>query len=161
MSHQAVIDGAEFARNGEALHGIIAVADLMRLGDTLHDKGGEVKYELSGALNAESKPVLHLRVAGTLHLVCQRCLGPLPYRFKLRHDLLLALSEAEFNRLADDLEAADSILASRAMNVAELVEDEIILSLPLAPKHAAGECDGVGAGGTASPFAALAALKKH
>lgn len=162
MSAQAVIDGPEFARNGGTQHGIIAVAELHRLSDLLYDNAGNIEYRLSGELNAENKPVLHLRISGMLRLTCQRCLGLLTDPLDLQRDLALVIGEAEFSQIADESEAVDSILASRAMNIAELVEDEIILSLPLAPKHAEGECGGMGKGATqaTSPFAALAALKK-
>ncbi|MEW6313278.1 MAG: YceD family protein [Pseudomonadota bacterium] len=163
MSSQTVIDGLEFARNGEALRGKIAVADMARLGEALFDDAGEVEYRLDGELNADGKPLLHLSVTGDLHLACQRCLGLLPYQLDIGHDLILASSEAELEELSDDTDEADAILGSRAMDVVALVEDEIILSLPLAAKHEEGKCDtqGKGEAGKALPFTALAALKKH
>ncbi|MNC96676.1 hypothetical protein D3C83_141110 [compost metagenome] len=56
------------------------------------------------------------------------------------------------------------IEASAEQDVASLVEDEILLCLPYAPKHAQGKCAqngqrGAGSDGTAA-FAKLAALKR-
>jgi uncharacterized protein len=80
----------------------------------------------------------------------------LPLRFEAR--LELAASEAELLAADDDV---DRMVAGREMNVAVLVEDEVILALPMVPKHAqcraAAETKG---GAKPSAFQALAALKK-
>ncbi len=50
------------------------------------------------------------------------------------------------------------------MDVETLVEDELILALPIAPVHAEGECRAArdaGAGGVESPFGVLASLKRE
>jgi uncharacterized protein len=53
--------------------------------------------------------------------------------------LHLARSEAELERL-DALPDGDAILVGETLNLVDLVEDEVLLSLPLAAMHAEGEC---------------------
>jgi uncharacterized protein len=77
----------------------------------------------------------------------------------LRSELLLAESEREIEAADDEI---DRVLAGNAMDVAQLVEDEVLLALPMAPRHekCAGSREGAETGGRASPFAELAKLKR-
>jgi uncharacterized protein len=57
---------------------------------------------------------------------------------------LLLLGEGEnWGAEADDPEAADCIDASPEMDVVALIEDEIVLSLPFAPRHTEDRCQGI------------------
>lgn len=159
---QAVIDSLEFARAGQSLGGRLAVSALSRLLDVLSDGQGEIRFEVRGGHDARRRPTLMLEISGVLHLRCQRCLGPLDYALALSNTLLLAGGgESE----ESDDEETECIEASPALDVAGLVEDEILLSLPYAPRHGEGQCPpapGAAADerqGTA--FAKLAVLKRN
>ncbi len=163
MFAQAVIDSLEFARTEQTLHGNLPVPGLLRLQDSLHDALGQVDVVVRGGKDGQRRPTLRVDVTGALHLRCQRCLGQLDYPLRLSNTLLLvSQAEAESEEL-DEMEA-DWIVASSELDVAALIEDEIILSLPYAPRHAEGQCEQGGArnqdDGAALQFAKLAALKK-
>jgi len=163
MFARAVIDSLEFARTEQTLDGKLPVPDLARLQDSLHDALGQVDVVVQGGKDAQRRPVIRLDITCALHLRCQRCLGRLDYPLQLSNSLLL-VSQAEADSGAlDDMEA-DWIVASPELDVVALVEDEIILSLPYAPRHAEGQCEQGGLevrdNGGASPFAKLAALKR-
>ncbi|HET9701743.1 MAG TPA: YceD family protein [Burkholderiales bacterium] len=165
MLGQVVIDGLEFARNGGALSGTLEPGSLERLRDSLASDEGAVEYTIQGVQNPRGRPMLRLTVTGTLQLRCQRCLGPLPYSVNVTSELLLLRDESEFADLGDELDdTADGIVAQPKMDVAAMVEEEIILGLPYAPRHPQGECAANGAAGEAagkeSPLAALARLRK-
>jgi uncharacterized protein len=55
----------------------------------------------------------------------------------------LARTEVEMERL-DEMPDSDAILVGESLNLVELVEDEVLLSLPLAAMHAEGECPDTG-----------------
>lgn len=164
MFAQAVIDSLEFARTEQTLRGEVPVTSLGRLQDCLHDGLGHVEVVVRGGKDAQRRPILSLDITGTLNLRCQRCLGPFEYPLQLSNTLLLvSQAEAQSGEL-DDMDA-DWIVASPALNVAALIEDELILDLPFAPRHAEGRCSHVmvkeEGDGRASPFAKLGALKKE
>ena len=167
MSVRLVIDALDFARNAGAQHGKIALSGFERLQDYLADNSGELQYSVTGALNRNGKPVLRVAVQGLIYLQCQRCLEELGHVLDIHTELLLAQSEDELSRLDED-ESVDCVLARPDMDVLALIEDEIILSLPISPRHEQCECR-IGeqdsnkktAIGERSPFAALAALKKR
>ena len=104
--------------------------------------------------------MLHLEVSGLLSLACQRCLKAIP--FTLDVDSLLELVPEGADMSQDELEddTRDFLPVAGELYVAELVEDEILLALPVAPRHE--KCGLPGAadvGERIHPFAALAGLK--
>lgn len=162
-STQTVIDSLEFARDGQTLRGSLPLAGLSRLKDSLADAPGAVEFEVRGGEDARRRPILTVAIIGTLRLQCQRCLEALDHPLHVVNTLrLVAAGEAAAGALDD--EDIEWIEASRELDLAALVEDEILLSLPYAPRHEEGACrllrtamaDGAGA----SAFAALGVLKR-
>lgn len=166
MSAVAVIDTLEFARGEQALTGTVPVADLARLDDILFEKQGAISYELQGRRDERNRALLDLRLKGELALQCQRCLGPLEHTLDVTNTLLVVPPGVQLDE--DDLQdpdAPDVIEANPGAAVAELVEEEVLLSLPLAPRHPEGTCENRinqsdGARDKPSAFAQLAALKR-
>ena len=167
MSHQSsrtVIDSLEFARAGQILRGSLPVSGLTRLADSLYDNLGLVDFVVQGGHDARRRPTLTLEVRGMLHLRCQRCLGQLDFPLQIGGTLLFA-SAAEAAASGLDEEEGEWIEPSATLDVGELVEDEIILALPYAPRHGEDACPAGGrqadgdAGGAA--FAKLAALRRN
>jgi uncharacterized protein len=160
------IDSIEFARNGGELVGHIAVAELARLQDLAVANAGALDVTVAGDLDEQRRPWLHLVVRGELGLVCQRCLGVVSHTLEIETHLRLILTgepwpEEEFDEGSEG-QADEAIAADEMLALSSLVEDEIILSLPYAPMHEACELPGEGElNRKASPFAALAVLKKH
>ena len=168
MSAPAVIDSLEFARAGEQLTGSLDVAGMKRLEDLLYDAAGRLDYEVRGGQDERNRPRLELGVTGRLHLQCQRCLGLLDYPVDVTNTLVLLPRGTPADDELDDPEGPDAIEAEPELHVAALVEDEVLLSLPLSPRHPDAGCDGRTQtqetndedAGRAPAFAKLAALKR-
>ena len=162
-STQTVIDSLEFARTGQTLRGSLPLPGLSRLKDSLADAVGTIEFEVTGGQDARSRPILTVAIHGMLHLRCQRCLEALDYPLRLVNTLLLVAAGAGAAGELDD-EDVEWIESSRELEVASLVEDEILLSLPYAPRHEEGQCEQgqtAAKDGAGSPaFAKLAALKQ-
>lgn len=139
MSAQLIIDVIDFARNAGVHRGKIAVAALERLQDRLAGNAGELDYTVTGSVDADGKTFLQIAVDGSLRLQCQRCLAELAHVLAIRTDLLVIRSESELSCF-DENAVPDSILAGSGVDVLMLVEDEIILDLPVSPRHPEGEC---------------------
>jgi len=168
-AHQPVIDGFEFASAGATQQGVWPLGEFPRLRDMLAaDQGkesGEVKYELTGVRDARGRPGLRLKVRGTLQLRCQRCLEPMAFEVDTDETLVLAATLAEIHAEPGDANAPDRVVAGKEMSLRDLVEDELILAIPYAPRHesctAAGE-EAEKAADKVSPFAGLRGLmRKH
>ena len=161
MFARPLIDGIDFASNGKELRGETPIKALSRLGDMLANSHGTLTYVVRGSQVAD-RYMLEIVLGGVCHLRCQRCLGELVYPVDMTSRLQLvpaeALDEAGAN---DDVECIE---ASSQMDVLALVEDELLLGLPFAPRHPDGACSPVidGLKQSANQFLALADFnKKH
>ena len=160
-----LIDAFEFSRLKESRAGELPIAALPRLAKDAVSDAGAIAWTLVGDSDHVGHPRLKLHIAGSVRLTCQRCLGPLEFDLSGEAVLILARDEAQADQidelLADD--EVDVIVGAKSMSIAELVEDEALLAIPLSVRHEV--CPGVlpdslAAGGKPSPFAALKDLKR-
>jgi DUF177 domain-containing protein len=131
MSQPEVIDGLQFARAALERRGRVSMERLPRLAQLRCSTEG-LEYRLRGGRAGNGKPCLRLSVAGSLEMVCQRCLDPIQVPIVIDAELQLAENAREISDADDEI---DRVIASRHMDVAWLVEDEVILALPMAPRH--------------------------
>lgn len=166
MSEQVLIDSLEFARGGGQLHGRISVAELGRLSDLLHSRDGEIEYSLVGHYGRQGRPALRCEIRGLLQLRCQRCLEALAFPLNLAGELEFENGAGGMAGVAElDPGVPDVITPESDLDVVALIEDEVLLALPLAPMHPPGQCQEPqpdrSETGTAGPFAQLAVLQKR
>lgn len=164
MHARPFIDSLDFASNGQQISSEVLVADLSRLADFLNNSEGKLSYKIRGAVNKHGIPFLALNLNGVCHLTCQRCLQGMDYEIQVSTSVLLR-DQAGLDQLDEEDvdEEYESILADTHLDVWHLLEDEILLSLPFAPKHEPGACQAANELGSqqneSHPFAALAKLK--
>ncbi len=170
------LDVPAFAREGASLEGLRPLAEFPRLRDLLHpeappDDSTPARWSLHGLTRprpgGEPEVRLHLQASATVPLVCQRCLGPVVTPVDIDRDFRFERDESSAAAL--DAEVEEDVLALDAkLDVPDLVEDELLLSLPLVPRHevcpqppdALADQAGMPAAAAPSPFAALAGWRK-
>lgn len=160
MSQPPVIDGFEFASAGARLQGVWPIREFPRLTDWLAHDDGAVAYEVEGVRDAHGRAGLRVKVRGTLQLRCQRCLEALPFEVLSDEVLLLAGTQAEIDAEPADVHSADRVVAGKEMPVRDLIEDELILALPYAPRHEACSARAAQDAGKTLPFAGLRGLMR-
>ncbi len=161
-----VIDAFDFSRLKERREGDVLVADLARLSAESVNKSASLHWTLQGGADSLNHPQLILSVSGSIELMCQRCMAPLKFAVESESILILAKTDEradEIDALLDD-DNVDVIVGSKALNVMELVEDEALLAIPLAPKHDVcpdnAALDDLMGAKKPSPFAVLKGLKQ-
>ena len=147
--------------------GELPIALLTRLGSDLSRHDGALQYTLSGQIDAEKRSLLNIRINGTLVMRCQRCAEDMQYAVNVDNTLQLVHSEAELDSEEDEINAimegtadVEKIVGSKAVDRLNLLEDEIILSLPIVIAHE--HCEKtlpMSAGEKASAFDVLRGLK--
>jgi uncharacterized protein len=156
------INNIEFARKALEIHDIIAVSQFSRLRETLSSDEGVLNCRLVGGVSSEGKPRLQLYVQGTLQLSCQRCLEPFEFELDITSNFTIVADEQAIPPESDDHDDEDYLVAETQMQVIELIEDEVLLALPLAPKHDDDQCTAsskLNELKKPSPFAVLQGLK--
>ena len=121
-----------------ALEGELPLGALPRLTELLHDSQGSVRASLSFQQRGDGWLTLRLGYETTVHLVCQRCLEPISERLVGQVDI--AVVEAEAAPVAAIPAGFEPIELERGrLKPSQLIEDELIISIPLVPKHARPE----------------------
>jgi DUF177 domain-containing protein len=158
MSQTGVIDGLQFARGAQQARGVLGMEHLPRLAEMQGATEG-LAFGVRGGMRDDGKPCLWISVSGQLRLVCQRCLGQLIFPLSIDVGLVLTENQREIDAADDEL---DRVLASRAMSVAQLVEDEVLLALPMVPRHDRCSVEmPADREANASPFGVLTELKRR
>jgi uncharacterized protein len=129
-----------------------------------------VRGELREAGRVHPQPWLHLTAEASLSLTCQRCLTPVDVPVAVDNAFRFVPDEATAE--AEDDEAEEDVLAlSRQFDLLTLIEDELLMSLPLVPRHdecpvpvrlhsGEPEADDDVTAAHSNPFAVLGQLKK-
>lgn len=134
------IDTHEFTRRGDVAQASAPLADLVRLGTLLVSHDGALVWRLTGrstvGADGSRRGFLHLDLEGTLHVRCVRCLEPMQVALDVARDYRLVATEEQAERedLGDD--EVDLLVGARRFDLAGLIEDEAIMGLPAAPRHA-------------------------
>lgn len=137
------LDVAALAAEASELSGAWPTADLPRLSDsqTAPQDGLAAavtwlaRGELRKVTGSEPEIWLHLRADARVWLTCQRCLQPFEQALSIDTAVRFVRDEAEAEAL--DAEVEEDVLAlPRSLDLRGLVEDELLLALPLVPRHA-------------------------
>lgn len=159
------VDPFRFAEQQLSLTGTIQINELSRLSAYLSAKQGEVALELKFGIDEQGINFLKGHLQTTLNLECQRCLEPFSYEIISDFALGIVKTLEEANALPGHYEPA--MAQENNLEIRGIVEDEIILSLPIIPRHAHENCkvklpveDTFEEEQKMNPFQVLASLKE-
>ena len=135
-------DAFKLAARASSVSGSLDARRLPNVADSLApgDDPAPIAWTVEGGASAEGRPAISIAIEGVVPMVCQRCLARMDWPVSQRTEVLLAHDEGELERLDAETEG-EVILADRQLDAAEMVEDELVLTLPFAPRHE-GECPG-------------------
>lgn len=160
-------DPQQLADKTATLRGRASIARMPRLQAALAPCENQAEVELHFGRDAGGRRLLTGKARVQVALVCRRCLGNALHDLDVEFRLAIVASEAEADRLPDEY---DALISDGRLRTLDLVEDELILALPLVPMHREADCkpqaelgeapEGPGAQRD-NPFAALAKLKNR
>lgn len=134
------LDVRAFAEEAAELVGEDAVGAHPRLLAETQGRGAQqaVRWQARGELrnpgHIEPEVWIHLQAGTRLAMTCQRCLAPVDVDVEVDRSFRFVADES--TAAAQDDEAEEDLLAiSRAFDLVELVEDELLMALPVAPRH--------------------------
>lgn len=162
------IDPFRYAEQGLHLTGIVKIEDLQRLSSNVSANNDVIKADLQFGVDEQEMTFLKGHLETKLTLQCQRCMRPFTY--EIISDFVLGIVNTldEANALPERYEPALAKEGNLALR--ELIEDEVILNLPIIPRHEPEDCEvklpladsGWEQGKGENPFHVLKSLKdKH
>ncbi len=135
-------DLESLAAREATLTGELDLGKLTRLEGLLHSNAGSVKASLRFRQRRDGWIGVELTYQAAVHLVCQRCLEPFRDDLTGRVDIVLADAASVPSAVPEGFEPFE--LEEGRLRPAELIEDEIIVAIPLVAKHARVEdCGGL------------------
>lgn len=128
----------QLAAAGGTLQGAIKIAQLPLLDGLIFGQqagsAGQIQASLHFSQDEHGGCLVDGHISGVLALQCQRCMKAMEWPVELDLRLHLAMSESRAGQLPDEADVV-VVAAEGDFNPREWVEDEIILALPLVPKH--------------------------
>ena len=124
----------------------IPLAKFLRLSEYLHDLHGRAEVSLGFDRDAAGNCILRGTVKAELNMLCQRCLDPVPVTVKSEVLLRIAEDEAGERAIAESLtdpgEKMEIVVCREGyLDLLSLVEDELIMSLPIVAAHDNEHCN--------------------
>lgn len=167
------VDLKRYADQGVMLEGELELSKMSRLLESLTSDEGSIKVAINFGIDEQRIRYMRIEATAELMLRCQRCMQPVEQQVVLNSALGLISSEAQAERLTGEYEPF--LIPDAQTAIAEIIEDELILALPIVPRHAdqlacapvdyssddAEQEKVVEQEEKVNPFAALSDLKKH
>lgn len=125
------------ARQAE-LEGEFSVTDMSRLGDYLGEAGGSCAVRFGFSHQQPGWIGLAVELRCRLTVSCQRCLGPLELEISERAEFGLVTDDTAADILPEGIEPIE--LDGDRFSPMQLIEDELIIAVPMAPRHAREQC---------------------
>ncbi|MEO7744579.1 MAG: YceD family protein [Usitatibacter sp.] len=163
MADEFLIHPDRLSTRPQLLEGIFRPADLERLEEELAGPEGELRYRISATLDPQRRKVVSCTIEGFVFLTCQTSLDPFRHEISIQDRLVLVERESELPGIEEESDDEDYLVANEPLDIRDLVEDAVLLALPMVPrKPGLGEAKGEGdVAAKVSPFAALASLKRE
>ena len=131
------LDVSLLGREGTAFDGSLALSRFPRLSAELSEATGSVRVHLRFTHDESGRRLLHGEMQTELALTCQRCLQPLRLPVETEFHLALLAPDDDPEQMPRGVEPI--IVSTAHVNVLELLEDELLLCLPISPRHRGDE----------------------
>lgn len=156
------VDPVKTASAEREFAGTVPLAWLDRLVGLLADPEGEAEFHLAFCFDDQRQVRVQVRVAARVWLTCQRTLERYQAEIAGSSTVGIAASEQDAEAMPEDYEPL--LCEDGRLRLMDLVEEELILAVPLVPHKPDSEPirpEHGESGERSRPFAALAALKRN
>ncbi|WP_339485465.1 YceD family protein [Pseudomonas sp. EL_65y_Pfl2_R95] len=162
------VDPRKLADRTATLEGEIALADLQRLCSPLAANDGMVRAKFFFERDERNAVVFHSELEVDVKMVCQRCLELVALPIQSACDYAVVKEGANTQSVPQGYDVLE--LGEDPLDLLALVEDELLLALPIVPAHDPDDCQQPGGLDEpepsedevtrSNPFSVLAQLKR-
>jgi uncharacterized protein len=139
------LEVAAFAKAQAELQGSLDLADMPRLNEGLvppaDEAPGPAHWQAAGSLRqvlgGAPEVRLQLKAQARVWLTCQRCLSPMALELLVDRRFRFVRNEDEAAQLDETTDDEDVLALGRPLDLLSLAEDELIMALPIVPRHEA------------------------
>jgi uncharacterized protein len=134
----SLIDVRKLATKGAEIRASIGLSELPGFAGNLAKQEGEVEVELNFGIDEQGLKVIEGQLKASVYVTCQRCLGAIPMVFESDFRQVMVWTDEQASKLPRDVEPL--IVGDELISLAEVVEEELILSVPFVSYHQPDEC---------------------
>ncbi len=132
------VDTRKVFQSDGKLIGSISLDRLSRFREILANDNAVVEVTLEFSLNRSKQRLITGEVRATAEVACQRCLEPVQIEFSDNINLALIRRESDIAKLDADLDPW--LVEDHKLNLAELVEEQLLLAMPIVSTHKDVNC---------------------
>ncbi|AQA19024.1 hypothetical protein BST95_13010 [Halioglobus japonicus] len=133
------LDVRKASARGVSISGTLKPLNLPRFKALLADESGEIRADLAFSRDEENRPVVQVKIAAEVSVICQRCLSPMQTGVEGENQLGIVWTDEQAKHLPRHLDPL-IVPEDEGCNLWELVEDELMLALPPYSYHDTEDC---------------------
>lgn len=123
-------------KNGELRYNW-KVAEFSRLDGLLYSNKGEIRVHLVGRHDDRHRCLVEAKITANVQLECQTSFKPIEYQIDTNIVYCTVISEEQIADLDEEYEAL--LIEDGQVDIKQVIEDELILSLPIVTNRASEE----------------------
>lgn len=133
-----LVDPRRLAEQRVSYREKITVSELQRIDEFVESSTSEIDVDLDFGRDEQHRIRVTGKIKGSVDLICQRCMERVRTGFDQPVDLLVVWSDEQSKAVPKDLDPWE---VGETANLHELIEDEILLALPVIARHEPGNCE--------------------
>src|SRR6185503_15573669 len=134
MADDLLIHPERISERPQVFEGTADLDDLPGLEDSVADDRVELRYKVTARLDRQRRKVVSCIIEGFVFLTCQTSLEAFRHGISINDALVLVDRESELPPIEEEREAEDYIVADGPVDVLDLVEEAVLLALPMVPR---------------------------
>lgn len=132
------VDPFRFAENAIHLQGTLPIKKMERLCTSLSSNEGDVAIEIEFGVDEQGIRFVKGNLTTHLTLQCQRCMQAFDYGIIADFKSGIVRTGEEADKLPTSYDPL--VVAESMLNISEMIEEELIVSLPIVPMHKPDDC---------------------
>jgi uncharacterized protein len=133
------LDVRKAAAREVTVDGVLALSKMARLQGVLASSEGHVEAQIALSKDEENRFIATVTVRADVEVRCQRCLESMPHRVESENRLAIVGDDERARQLPSRLEAW--MVEGDQGDLWGLVEDELILAIPIINLHESEDCN--------------------
>ncbi|MBA2654841.1 MAG: DUF177 domain-containing protein [Gammaproteobacteria bacterium] len=133
------IDPIQLADTKKSLKGELPLSEMDRLKDLIYGNAGTVLIDFKFGRDILKFPYVRGSIKTGFEVICQRCNSPMSLTLNIAVEVSPIRNDEEAELLPKNYDPL--LLAGDTVELMPMVEEEILLSIPLVPKHSLNECN--------------------
>lgn len=132
------IEPLQLAERREELAGSVQVSSMQRLSQVVHSDSGKVDFHLQFGKDEQGINFIEGEFSVNLEILCQRCMEPMSLPINHSVKVAVVFDQTESENIPDHYEPL--LLNDKHLALETLLEEEILLALPISPLHDPDMC---------------------